>query len=146
MCRELFLCYYLVSSITSLTAQVTVTSPRTYAVIQRNNQDLGTIYITGTLSQHADRVEARLLGRTNEATTTYSTWTVIDNQVGTGAFLGQLVAKGGRYNLEVRAIRNEQVAGNVTVVEKVGVGEVFLIVGHSNAADGPMDSLRRTTG
>ncbi len=135
------LCYFFVLSSTSLLAQVTVIYPQTYMVIQRDNQDNGTIYITGTLSQPADRVEARLLAIPGEATTTYDSWVVIDNQVSAGSFMGQLTAKGGRYNLQVRAIKNNQAIGNATVVEKVGVGEVFLIVGHSNAAGGPDDGL-----
>lgn len=128
----LCLCFFSLSA-TKLSAQVTIEYPKPFIVVQRNNQNEGTVYISGTLSQNADRVEARLLGIAGEATESTDTWNVIDSQVGGGAFLGQLTARGGRYNLEVRAVRNNEVVGNVAVVEKVGVGEVFLIVGHSNA-------------
>lgn len=118
---------------TLIFGQVNVGYPSSYMVIQRNTQNEGVVYITGTLSQLADRVEARLLKIQGEPGESQENWIVLDNTVGGGAFSGEMIAKGGRYNLEVRAVKNGQPLGSSSFVEKVGVGEVFLIVGHSNA-------------
>jgi hypothetical protein len=144
--RFLGMVYPLLFSTLSALAQITIKYPQEYIVIQRDNQNKGVIYITGTLSQPADRVEARLMGIDGESTVTYDTWKVIDDQLERGSFLGYLEALGGRYNLQVRALKENQVVGSMSVVEKVGVGEVFLIVGHSNAAGGPNTGPPATTG
>ncbi|GAA4433081.1 hypothetical protein GCM10023091_06170 [Ravibacter arvi] len=125
-------------------AQITVTYPLENIVIQRDVQNEGTIYVTGTISELADRVEVRFLNIPGEPGEGSENWSVLDNQVQGGSFWGLVKKKGGRYRLEVRAVKNGQVLGNVARVERVGVGEVFLIVGHSNA-QGVSDGLPATS-
>lgn len=123
----------LVLSSSYLFGQVTVTYPKPYIVIQRDNDNWGTVHISGTLSETADRVEARFIKKTEDPGESTGNWFVLDNQIEGNGFYGQSKLKGGRYQLEVRAMKGQQQVGSVTKVENVGVGEVFLIVGHSNA-------------
>ncbi len=116
-----------------LYGQVQVSYPSERIVIQRNVHNEGTVYVTGTVSQISDRIEARLVVRDEDPGESSTSWITLDNTVANGSFSGMLQAKGGRYDLEVRAIRNNNPVGSPAIVQKVGIGEVFLIVGHSNA-------------
>lgn len=117
----------------ALLAQVTVTYPKPYIVIQRDNQNQGTVHITGTVSEAVDRIEARFLTIDGEPGESSGNWFTLDNSLVNGMFYGHTQVPGGRYDLEVRGMRGAEQVGNVTTVGKVGIGEVFLIVGHSNA-------------
>lgn len=123
----------LVLSSSYLFGQVTVTYPKPYIVIQRDHDNWGTVHISGTLSETADRVEARFIKKAEDPGESTGNWFVLDNQIQGNEFYGQSKLKGGRYQLEVRAMKGQQQVGSITKVENVGVGEVFLIVGHSNA-------------
>ncbi len=99
------------------------------------------MFVTGTYTgNQINHIEARLKPRTGEPGAAVD-WTTIASNLTAGAFGGFLTSPGGRFDLEVRGMNsaNEQVGSSATI-EKVGVGEVFLIVGHSNAAaaEGPM--------
>jgi hypothetical protein len=112
-------------------AQINIKIPYEKSVFQRNNNNLGNIYITGTLDQDADRVEARLVPRiANQGQQT--DWKVIDNVIDGLSFTGSIEGIGGWYRLEVRAVSNEQSTSSKSV-ERVGIGEVFVIAGQSNA-------------
>ncbi|MES2519615.1 MAG: hypothetical protein V4585_15980 [Bacteroidota bacterium] len=118
--------------------QISVTFPVPRAVIQRNNANQANLNIAGHINIVVDRIEARLLPRTEQArldTITATAWqTVQQNPV--NFFSGSIAAKGGWYNLEIRAIKDSSVVGNVTTIERVGIGEVFVYIGHSNAQGG----------
>lgn len=116
-------------------AQIVVTYPVPRIVVQRNNSNQALLYVTGRVSQPADRMEIRFIPRAGEGGTAID-WTLLQNQPTGGIFYGAVTVTGGRYDMEIRAIKNNAVSGAVTRVEKVGVGEVFLIAGHSNAAGG----------
>jgi hypothetical protein len=108
-------------------AQINIKIPYEKSVFQRNNNNLGNIYITGTLDQDADRVEARLVPRiANQGQQT--DWKVIDNVIDGLSFTGSIEGIGGWYRLEVRAVSNEQSTSSKSV-ERVGIGEVFVIAG-----------------
>ncbi|WP_229253957.1 T9SS type A sorting domain-containing protein [Dyadobacter sp. NIV53] len=102
-------------------------------VYQRNEDGIATIFITGTCTTQVDYIEARLVNRPGEPGKAVN-WTQIDDNLENGVFSGSLKAKGGRFDLEVRGIKKREQTGSKVTVEKVGIGEVFLIVGHSNAA------------
>src|SRR5690606_25019230 len=59
-------------------------------------------------------------------------WTVIDAHPSGGYFSGTVTCMGGWYELEVRGKTGDAVIGS-SKVNRVGVGEVFLIAGQSNA-------------
>jgi hypothetical protein len=111
--------------------QITISFPLSYIVIQRDNNNNAKIAISGQTTELMDRIEARLVPRPGEWGT-LADWRTIAVNVLPGGFSGTITATGGRYDLEIRGTRNEVSA--VSKVEKVGIGEVFLIVGHSNAA------------
>ncbi len=112
-------------------AQIQVSFPTTRAVLQRNNTNQATIRITGYYTSPITRVEARLQARDGQGTTT--DWRTIQDNPAGGVYAGDLTGLGGWYNLDVRGMSGDQQVGNVTTIERVGIGEVFIIAGQSNA-------------
>jgi len=118
-----------------------VVFPVSRIVLQRDNvNNEAKVNITGTFTSSVTRIEAQLKTRGGENGSAVG-WTTISNNPSGGSFRGSLTGKGGRYDLEVRAMNGNSQVGSTVVVEKVGVGEVFFIVGHSNAAGGSSPSL-----
>ncbi|WP_031527162.1 T9SS type A sorting domain-containing protein [Dyadobacter crusticola] len=119
-------------------AQVVVSFPAERAVFQRNNADEASVYIGGYLTKSYQQIEARFvpwIAGEGEAAPAGGGWTIIDNTIEAGHFYGSMNVKGGWYRLEVRAVK----AGSepvVTTVQHVGVGEVFVVAGQSNATGG----------
>ena len=118
-------------------AQIDLTMPANRQVYQRNKQNTATIYIGGSYSGQFDKIEARttLLDSKGEPKSPLqqSAWTTLVNNPTGGTFLHSLSnVRAGWYRLEVRAIQNAQVIGKVNTI-KVGVGEVFVVAGQSNA-------------
>ncbi|MCX6214442.1 T9SS type A sorting domain-containing protein [Spirosoma sp.] len=112
-------------------AQVQVSFPTTRAVLQRNNSNQATIRITGYYTATVGRIEARLQARDGIGSST--DWATLQNNPSGGVFSGDITGTGGWYNLEVRGMNGDQQVGNSTVVERVGIGEVFVVAGQSNA-------------
>lgn len=115
-------------------AQLVVTFPTTRAVFQRDNANQSTLYLGGTFTDCLDQVEARVVPRV-AGQGTATGWTLVQISPGGGQFYGNIVVTGGWYNLEVRGLRGGSVVSSGTV-ERVGVGEVFLVAGQSNATGG----------
>ncbi|HEV7349811.1 sialate O-acetylesterase [Telluribacter sp.] len=119
-------------------AQLTITFPTSRAVFQRDNANQTTVYIAGYHSECLDRVEARFVpraaGQGTEAPLGGGWFTIQHNPQG-GQFYGSMAVMGGWYQLEVRGVRDEQVLGQ-NILDRVGVGEVFLVAGQSNATGG----------
>ncbi|QJW91682.1 T9SS type A sorting domain-containing protein [Spirosoma taeanense] len=112
-------------------AQIQVSFPTTRAVFQRSKANLATIRITGLYTLAVTRIEARMVARNGQGTSTE--WRPIQTSPGGGSFAGDFTGTGGWYNLEVRGMNGDQQVGTVTTVERVGIGEVFIIAGQSNA-------------
>lgn len=115
-------------------AQLTVTFPATRAVFQRDNANQSTLYIGGTFSDCFDQIEARLVPRVADQGTPTG-WRVIKTNPVGGQFYGTMVVTGGWYDLQVRGVLDGTITGTSTV-ERVGIGEVFLVAGQSNATGG----------
>ncbi|MBO0938035.1 T9SS type A sorting domain-containing protein [Fibrella sp. HMF5335] len=127
----LYLLFFSVGLISQVQAQTQVAFPITRAVFQRSNANSASVPITGTYSIPVTRIEARVVARTNGQGFTTDFQTIVDNPQG-GVFNAQLTVQGGWYDLIVRFMRgNDEVARQT--VERVGVGEVFVIAGQSNA-------------
>jgi hypothetical protein len=122
-------------------AQINITYPTSRAVFQRNNSNQTLIYIAGNYTSFSDKIEARAVARPmspSQGTTT--NWTVIQANPANGFYYGSLTVTGGWYDLEVRAWNGTTLLGS-TSVQRIGVGEVFLIGGQSNATgDGGLKS------
>ena len=124
-----FLC--LISTIIS--AQINITYPTSRAIFQRNNSNQSPIYIAGNYTTFADKVEARAIARPMTPTQGITTnWTVIQLNPSNGYYYGTLNVSGGWYDLEVRHWIGTTLLGTASL-QRIGVGEVFLIAGQSNA-------------
>ena len=112
-------------------AQLDVTYPVNRMIIQRSNSNQATIQIAGSYAQPLDAVEARIVARVaGQGTST--NWATLQASPVNGQFNGTLVGQGGWYRIEVRGLRNGQVVATDSV-PRFGIGEVFAIMGHSNA-------------
>ncbi|GAB4016785.1 hypothetical protein GCM10028773_11010 [Spirosoma koreense] len=116
---------------TQVSAQLTVTYPVSRMVVQRNNANLATVQIAGSYAEPLDAVEARVVARVSGQGVSTG-WATLQARPTQGQFTGTLQVRGGWYRIEVRGLRNRQVVA-VDSVDRFGVGEVFAIVGHSNA-------------
>ena len=111
--------------------QMTVSFPTSRAVFQRDNFSNGSVPVSGVAAADADKIEARLVARSaNQGTTT--NWQVIDSQLNVGSFSGEVKGTGGWYNLEIRSFKAGIVLSQLSI-ERIGIGEVFIIAGQSNA-------------
>ncbi len=127
---RLFL-FFTFAGISNLSAQLNINLPAERSVFQRDNNNRGTIVVSGNLTGNADRVEARLIPVTfGQGSGT--DWIAVDTQIDGFSFTGKIESTGGWYSLEVRSLRNNQVV-ETSSVKKVGIGEVFVIAGQSNA-------------
>jgi len=104
---------------------ITLRSPMDYQVFQRDTRARGNVLVSGQARAECDRVEARLTGD----------WAPVTFDRTAGTFQAEVAAAaGGFYRLEVRLLlQGKQVAQ--TSVAHVGVGEVFVIAGQSNATN-----------
>jgi Carbohydrate esterase, sialic acid-specific acetylesterase/Secretion system C-terminal sorting domain len=122
-------------------AQIELTMPVNRMVYQRNKQNTANIYVGGNFSGQFDKIEARLtkLDGTGEPKLPLSQteWLTIVNNPQKGNFLGTIAnQQAAWYRLEVRAIQNGAPIG-VTNTIKVGIGEVIVAAGQSNAVGDP---------
>lgn len=103
---------------------ITISSPAAYQVFQRNGSDLADIVISGTYTGDApSAVEARWSG---------GAWTNIAATIAGGNYAGALANQAaGQGTLEVRDAGNVGVTASKTYV---GIGDVFVVAGQSNAA------------
>jgi len=115
---------------------LTIDSPVSRQVIQRDENDQADILIEGEYMDTSDSIEARaiVLGVGNSGTDTG--WVVIDPSPSSGSFGGTLsnVAAGGWYTIEVRLVSGGTPSA-VYQVGKVGVGDIFITSGQSNSAN-----------
>lgn len=131
----LFLSFFLLVSISQLFAQLNITYPSSRAVFQRDQANNATIYIAGYVTGNPTSIEARLIPRTTDGVTSIpaeSGWQVISTSLQLGNFYGNLTASGGWYQLEVRSKSGTTITFSSTV-DRVGIGEVFIVAGQSNA-------------
>ncbi|MBE9465088.1 T9SS type A sorting domain-containing protein [Dyadobacter subterraneus] len=120
------------------TAQVTVTYPANRIVFQRDNSNQASVVIAGYFAGCADRIEARFVPReTGQGTAAPAGggWATVQENPRSGNFYGSVSVTGGWYKLEVRIIVDNAVTVTTTV-ERVGIGEVFVVAGQSNATGG----------
>jgi hypothetical protein len=114
-------------------SQVTISYPDSRAIFQRNNSNQCPVYIAGNYTSFADKVEARAIPRPMTPTQgTLVNWTTIQTNPANGYFYGNLTIWGGWYDIEVRCWNGTTLLGTASV-QRIGVGEVFLIAGQSNA-------------
>ncbi|GAB3489727.1 hypothetical protein GCM10027341_00470 [Spirosoma knui] len=127
-----FLIYHLLLS--AAFAQLRVSSPVPRMVFQRTLANKAVITVAGVAPAAATRIEARFvplaIGQ-GEVTP----WIKLDRLPASSSFLGQATVSAGWYRLDVRAKAGASVLAE-THVNRVGVGEVFVIAGQSNVYGG----------
>ena len=120
-------------------SQVVITFPTERAVFQRNNANEADVYIGGYITQPYQKIEVRLTPRVpgeGESFPAGGGWATLDDQISAGQFLGTVHLKGGWYQLEARGVANGGGMSAIATLSRVGVGEVFVVAGQSNATGG----------
>ncbi|GAB3639985.1 hypothetical protein GCM10027423_06210 [Spirosoma arcticum] len=129
-------------------AQLSVSYPLPHMVIQRDRQNQAPLYIAGFFSLPVDRVEARLVRLSSvpnqAADNRPADWMLVQDRPRNGQFRGVLTAPAGFFRLDVRGVRDNQTV-STTSVTQVGVGEVFLVAGQSNAMGIPKLGAKSAT-
>lgn len=119
-------------------------SPREYQVVQRTARNVGTVRVRGKLGEAAraaDAIEYRL-GTDDKP----GAWRKLDAVIRDAGFDGSIeVAAGGWYRLDVRASAGGKPVA-AACVDRVGVGEVFVVAGQSNAANHGAERQTTRTG
>lgn len=132
MIRLLLIFIFLtLAKIESVQARIIISYPTHHTVIQRNQQNEALLQVGGMYTVPYTKLEARLVSL-DQAGSGSGAWTALTAPAGQGTYWGALVAKGGWYRLEIRGLA-EQGQTDTVSVHPVGIGEVFLVSGHSNA-------------
>ena len=113
------------------TAQLQITHPMARLVVQRGTDGNGRLYISGRLTNSVDRVEARLIP-VSAGQGTDTGWQTVQTSPTNNIFLGYITGSGGWYVLTVRTIVGNTATTEATV-QPIGIGEVFITAGQSNA-------------
>ncbi len=114
--------------------QFSIATPSNRVVYQRTAQNDAAVPIAGSCPPQTTRIEAQAVP-IGSGQGTATTWQTVDSNPQNGFFQGALTLRGGWYRLEVRAwAGNDQLASGS--VDRLGVGEVFIVAGQSNAAGG----------
>ena len=125
-------------------AELTLTSPGDYEVVQRRTKDSGRLSITGTMATIALAdcdFEARLVEEEQA-----QPWQPLATAIDELSFRSALEAPaGGWYRLEVRATQDGETLAKAAV-EHVGIGEVFVVAGQSNSANHGEEKQTTQTG
>ncbi|MDB6132464.1 MAG: hypothetical protein JWM59_707 [Verrucomicrobiales bacterium] len=114
---------------------LSVTSPADRLVFQRDQAGNATMAVTGNCAWLGAAVEARLLDAATGKVA--KDWTSLGTVQPDFTYGGKLTAAAGWYSLEVHARADGNSA--TATVGRVGVGEVFVVVGHSVAHGGEIN-------
>jgi hypothetical protein len=115
-----------------LSAQIKITSPVERAVYQRGATGQATVSVSGIYTAPIDKVEIRALPAiAGQGIPT--DWSVLQTDPSGGIFSGTILLNSGWYTLEARASLAGKAVGQPAILSRMGVGEVFMISGQSNA-------------
>lgn len=110
--------------------EIKISQPVENQIVQRNINGNATIYITGYHDVKLSVIEGRLISETNPNNAT--PWTPLAIEATEGVFSGSLAGYSGWHKLEIRATLPDG-SSVITQVNRVGVGEVFVVGGASNS-------------
>lgn len=133
--KKALLILILISFSNLIYSQIKLTSPQNRAVYQRNRFGFSAVTVAGSYDKQVDKIEARLIPvqAGQGADTDFQDWKTIKTLPLNGNFNTVISVKQGWYRLEVRGSLNGTIIGDIVSVDRVGVGEVFVIAGQSNA-------------
>ncbi|WP_337044000.1 sialate O-acetylesterase [Emticicia sp. 17c] len=129
--RSLSLIVFLITITSACFCQIQITFPLERSVFQRDNQNNSVINISGNFDGDLDKIEARLVP-VKAGQGIQTDWITITAKPEGGFFVGSLLGKGGWYSLQVRGWHNASIVEEASVA-RVGIGEVFVVSGQSNA-------------
>ncbi len=129
--RKLLSVLFLLLSVLNSFAQISIDFPISRIVFQRNNQNEAAVVVAGSYGKLLDDVEVRAIPMT-EGQGIAVDWQKSSEFNSNGIFKASLVLKGGWYKVEVRGILNGKKVDSASV-SRIGVGEVFIVAGQSNA-------------
>jgi hypothetical protein len=144
MFKKLLLILLFLGTSNILYSQITITSPVIRQVFQRDLKGQALVTITGSYSLPMDTIQVRLTS-VKAGQGTAVDWTVIKSSPLGGLFKGSVIVKGGWYTMEVRGLLNGQIVGNISTLSRMGVGEIFVIAGQSNAGGTGERSINETS-
>jgi len=125
-------------------ADLTLSAPVDYQIVQRTTPDRGVMAVRGAVTGTPS--DGLVLGYRWIRSGTPSAWAPLEAVPADGRFEGMVAGPaGGWWRLEVRATRGDAVVGEA-VVEHVGIGEVFVVAGQSNSANHGEERQRTTSG
>ena len=131
------------------TLNINLTSPLNYQIFQRATLEQGKLIVAGSIQSNAkdapDALEARLTGK-SLAGDLPGKWQRLPFDARVASFRGELPAPaGGWYRLEICALQHT-VPLMTNAVEHVGIGEIFVVAGQSNASNTGEKKNRTQTG
>lgn len=129
----LLFCFFEIAFHFQAKAQFNITYPAERSVFQRVN-NVASVHIGGNILYQDAKIEAKLSPINGGQSMNWQEVNVVINR---GQFYGEITyVSTGWYKLELRAVINGTQIGNIATINKVGVGEVFIIAGQSNAQGG----------
>lgn len=132
MLKKILLIILLLGTSNLVFSQITISSPVLRQVFQRDLNNQALVTITGSYSQPMDTIQVKFTPiKVGQGVSI--DWTVIKSSPLGGLFKGSIALKGGWYTMDVRGLLNGKTVGSVSNINRVGVGEVFVIAGQSNA-------------
>ncbi|WP_229217135.1 sialate O-acetylesterase [Dyadobacter luteus] len=128
-CTTFIVCLLSFFAFTYVEAQVNIDYPSSRAIFQRDKNNSAIIYISGSYTKNVDRIEAKLTAINGGGNVD---WRTIHSNPQGGFYSGSINSSGGWYELQVRGMLGDQQVG-IQTISPIGIGEVFLIAGQSNA-------------
>jgi hypothetical protein len=115
-------------------SQISISAPLNNGVYQRSSTNTANLIISGTYSSSVlSSIQDRLVNPDNSQPISGFDWKTIINNPSKGYFYGVLSnVPAGWYLLEVRSLKSGLVM-ETSSINRVGVGDVFMIAGQSNA-------------
>ncbi len=129
----------------ALASDLTLDLPLDYQVFQRRTKLQGAMTIRGRVRSPYDRVEVRTLGKSLQGALP-DQWRELTVTAKARSFEGTMpTPAGGWYTVEVRALKDGKVVGQMTV-DHVGIGEVFIGAGQSNSTNCGQEKIQQRSG
>ena len=129
--RLVAICFLLIP--TMLIGQITISQPAERKIFQRDNQNYALVPVQGVSASSVDSVLAFF--KPVQSGQGERQLFKLELQIDAQNFRGRCKLKGGWYQLEINSFKNGVIVA-ASIISKVGVGEVFLIWGHSVASGG----------
>jgi len=125
----------ILSQLSPRAAEISLQSPLDFQVFQRADADAGRVEVRGHSEVEAPRWQYRLAGKDRESKSLDESWRDFPAPPREGNFeFAVTTPAGGWYRVEVRAMKDGQPLADAGM-EHVGVGEVFVVAGQSNAGN-----------